>query len=40
MKMEPILSATIETADAANSAEDDYINPEDGLIYCGKCHTP
>ena len=40
MKMEPILSATIETADAANSAEDDYINPEYGLIYCGKCHTP
>jgi len=18
----------------------DYINPTDGLIYCGKCHTP
>lgn len=19
---------------------DDYVNPENGLIYCGKCHTP
>ncbi len=19
---------------------EDYINPEDGLMYCGKCHTP
>lgn len=33
---------------AANSAEyakkhsdaDDYVNPENGLIYCGKCHVP
>lgn len=26
----------------ANQASDesDYINPEDGLLYCGKCHTP
>lgn len=22
------------------SDESDYINPEDGLLYCGKCHTP
>ena len=21
-------------------AEEDYVNPEDGLLYCGKCHTP
>lgn len=21
-------------------AEEDYINQEDGLLYCGKCHTP
>ncbi len=21
-------------------AVEDYINPEDGLLYCGKCHTP
>ncbi len=20
--------------------EEDYINPEDGLLWCGKCHTP
>ena len=19
---------------------EDYVNPEDGLLYCGKCHTP
>lgn len=33
---------------AANSAEyamahenpNDYRNPDNGLIYCGKCHTP
>lgn len=40
MKIDPILSAIIDTADAANAAPDDYINPEDGLNYCGKCHTP
>ena len=22
------------------TAPEDYINPEDGLLYCGKCHTP
>ena len=40
MKIDPILSAIIDTADAANAAPDDYINTEDGLKYCGKCHTP
>lgn len=40
MKIDPILSAIIDTADAANVAPEDYINPEDGLKYCGKCHTP
>ena len=40
MNIDPILSAVIETADAANTAPDDYINPEDGLKYCGKCHAP
>ena len=40
MNIDPILSAVIETADAPNTAPDDYINPEDGLKYCGKCHTP
>ena len=40
MNIDPILSAIIDTADAANTAPDDYINPEDGLKYCGKCHTP
>lgn len=40
MKRKSILSAIIETAGAANSEEDDYINPDDGLKYCGKCHTP
>ncbi len=40
MNIDPILSAAIETADTANAAPDDYINPDDGLKYCGKCHTP
>ena len=40
MNIDPILSAIIDTADAANTTPDDYINPEDGLKYCGKCHTP
>jgi len=40
MNIDPILSVIIETADAANTAPDDYINPDDGLKYCGKCHTP
>lgn len=40
MNMNSILSAVIETAEAANAAPDDYINPDDGLKYCGKCHTP
>lgn len=40
MNINPILSAVIDTANAVNTAPDDYINPEDGLKYCGKCHTP
>ena len=40
MNMNPILSAVIDTADTANTASDDYINSNDGLKYCGKCHTP
>ena len=31
MNIDPILSAIIDTADAANTAPVDYINPEDGL---------
>ncbi len=33
-------SAIVEAADTLNIAPDDYINPDDGLKYCGKCHTP
>ncbi len=40
MNFDPVLSAIIETANEAQSAPDDYINPDDGLKYCGKCHTP
>lgn len=40
MNIDPILTAVIDTADTANAAPDDYINPDDGLKYCGKCHTP
>ncbi len=40
MNFDPVLSAIIETASEVQSAPDDYINPDDGLKYCGKCHTP
>ena len=36
----PILSAIIDKTETPNSAPDDYIDPSDGLKYCGKCHTP
>ena len=38
--MNPTLSAIIDTTETLNSAPDDYIDPSDGLKYCGKCHTP
>ena len=38
--MNPILSAIIDTTETLNSAPDDYIDPSDGLKYCGKCRTP
>ncbi len=40
MNIDTALSAVIAAADTANAAPDDYINPDDGLKYCGKCHTP
>ena len=40
MNIDPILSAIIDTADAANTAPDDYWGPEDGLKYCDKCYMP
>ena len=40
MDTTPILSAVLGAANDANFAPDDYINPDDGLLYCGKCHTP
>lgn len=35
-----ILHAIVQNTAANNSAEDDYINPDDGLKYCGRCRTP
>ena len=40
MNVNPIMAAIVEAADTLNIAPDDYINPDDGLKYCGKCHTP
>lgn len=40
MNVNPIMAAIVEAADTLNTAPDDYINPDDGLKYCGKCHTP
>ena len=40
MNLEPIIASMLDTATENNAAPDDYINPADGLHYCGKCHTP
>ena len=40
VNVNPIMAAIVEAADTLNTAPDDYINPDDGLKYCGKCHTP
>ena len=40
VNVNPITAAIVEAADTLNTAPDDYINPDDGLKYCGKCHTP
>ena len=38
--MNPIFTKMVDAIEAANAAPDDYINPADGLKYCGKCRTP
>lgn len=38
--MNPIFTKMVDTVETANAAPDNYINPADGLKYCGKCHTP
>jgi len=40
MNVNPICTELMEAANAVSTAPDDYINPADGLKYCGKCHTP
>lgn len=40
MDTTPILSAVLGAANSANIAPEDYMNPDDGLLYCGKCRTP
>lgn len=40
MNMNPIMGALLKSADTPSQASGDYINPADGLKYCGKCHTP
>ncbi len=37
MNVMPVISALSERE---SRAEGDYINEADGLLYCGKCHTP
>ena len=36
----PIMAAIVKAADTLNNSPDDYINPDDGLKYCGRCYTP
>ncbi len=40
MNRNELFSTVIQNAAAKTRAADDYINPADGLRYCGKCHTP
>ena len=40
VNVNPIMAAIVEAAETLNTAPEDYINPDDGLKYCGKCHTP
>ena len=40
VNVNPIIASIIDAAETLNTAPDDYINPDDGLKYCGKCHTP
>ena len=40
MNLNPIMGALLKSADTLSQASGDYINPVDGLKYCGKCHTP
>lgn len=37
---EAVADVIVKAAEANPPKEDDYINPTDGLRYCGKCHTP
>lgn len=40
-KVGDILAPLLARAEARNGPkEGDYISPDDGLLYCGKCHTP
>lgn len=38
--MSQLFDTILNNAYAANAADEEYINPDDGLRYCGKCHTP
>lgn len=40
VNVNPIMAAIVGAAESLNTAPEDYINPDDGLKYCGKCHTP
>ena len=40
VNVNPIMAAIVEAEDTLNNSPDDYINPDDELKYCGRCHTP
>ena len=40
MNMEKLVESISLAADSQRSEAADYINPADGLLYCGKCNTP
>lgn len=40
MPVKPPFDTILKSEYTANADNEDYINPNDGLRYCSKCHTP
>lgn len=38
--MNQLFDTILNNAYTADATDEDYVNPDDNLRYCGKCHTP
>lgn len=38
--MNQLFDTILNNAYTADATDEDYVNPDDNLCYCGKCHTP